>query len=209
MTTTSAAQKLSPQVKEIERPDYTWKKLYNLWTTDPSKAVFFPAKVVNGEEWSATYITEVEHTDVHGITSNHRVRLYGDLAERANEMLKAKGQTALIRAEGHVRQESWEDEQGRPHSSHSTVVKQGRLQILDMQPFTPAIDMDPDVDPFAMFAPATTQDQGQDQDQMDSEVQVEEAFVEHEGDFNIAEMYDEEEDRTSLSEEAQMDQAPF
>ncbi len=151
---TNAAQNLKPRVKEIVRPAYTWKQLYDVWTVDPSKAVFFPAKVVDGQEWSATYITEVEFTDAHGVTVNHRVRLYGDVAEKANKILKQQGQIALIRAEGHVKQEAWEDEQGRPHTSHSTVVKRDRLQILDVRPWEAPIELDPSGDPFARFEPA-------------------------------------------------------
>lgn len=151
--TTGAGSK--PRVKEIHKASYTWKKLLNLWTCDPNAALFFPEKEITLEDGTtrkldSCYMTELEYENSKGVTETHKIKLYGQLAERANERLKQKQCQALVWCEGHVKQETWIDDNGFEHVGHSTIIKPHNFKLLKIKPYE-SVYIDPDLDPFEAF----------------------------------------------------------
>lgn len=148
----------APKIVEIQRPSYTWKRLQNVWTVNPSRMIYLPEQEqADGSVWNSTFIGIVEHEDANGVLTEHKFKLYGPMADNANRELKEKNQIAQIWAEGHVRQESWQDDDGNTHVGHTTRVKAGNMAVIQIKPYVSEHPQPIDAEnPFAM-APASPQ----------------------------------------------------
>jgi len=135
---TNAPGSNEAKVVEIIRPKYTWKRLQNLWTSDPTRAVYLDSKEQpDGSTWNSTYIGSCEHTDAtSGVTTEHKFKLFGPAADNAKIELKDKNQTALIWAEGYIKQEHWEDGNGNQYTGSSTMVKSDNLAVIEIKPYS-------------------------------------------------------------------------
>lgn len=84
--------------------NYTWMTFTGVCTGKPEYNVYFPAKVVDGEQWNSVFETRVAVNAEDGSVEWHRVRVYDELADMFNKYLKEGNRVARLNCQGYLKQ---------------------------------------------------------------------------------------------------------
>lgn len=129
-------QDVSIQKREGEDGDYEWAEVTNLWSGNPDRFYFAPAREVDGEHKRAfarvTAFHNPEHSDQPVIYS---LIFFDEDAEMINELLIQQMNKARFRLEGTFNLREYEDKDGETRYSQDIICKSGA--IVSLKPYYP------------------------------------------------------------------------
>lgn len=131
-----------PQSVEIEQREgkdgsYEWAKVLNVWSGNPDRFHYSPAREVDGEEKKAfarvTAFYNDPNTDKPSIYS---LIFFDEDADLINEQLITQLNKARFRLEGTFNLREFEDKDGETRHSQDIICKSGA--IVSLKPYFPA-----------------------------------------------------------------------